>query len=121
MGWSLRSIDEIPGELSVMNYDTQQRIQINRLEADTSRETLGVHISPAGTWLEQKEALEKVLTSFRSLLKTAHLSKEDIKCAIKTMLWKNRISTSCIRYFKNRMGHYSPPNNSKCSERIADK
>ena len=41
LGWKLRAIEDMPGELLVWNFDTKARVPITRIEAWESRETLG--------------------------------------------------------------------------------
>ena len=45
-GWRIRTIEEMPGTLSIMNYETGERLTIDPTE---SREILGVQICPNGT------------------------------------------------------------------------
>ena len=78
----------MPGVLNIMNYDTGSREMVPRLHPHDACETLGVFISPDGTWKAQKEKMANTLQLFSSQLRTSGLSKADIKCALDCMLWK---------------------------------
>ena len=87
-GWELRSLQDMPGELSMLNYESGEREPVERLDTNIARETLGVYISPDGSWTAQKDSLAEILNKFSGQLKTANLSKSEVKCAIECMLWK---------------------------------
>ena len=87
-GWTLRDKEDMPGHLTIVDYDSNTRVVIDRIEAEESREILGVMISPDGTWKDQKSAISNIVNEFSTKLKSANLSKGDVKCAIDCMLWK---------------------------------
>ena len=88
LSWKLRNKQDMPGELSILNYDTKEREQISRIETDEAREVLGVHIAPTGNWGVQQTKIAKTLADFCKRLKHAYLSKDEVKCAIDVILWK---------------------------------
>ena len=73
LGWKLREITDMSGTLSMWNYETNEREEIERLQTDVARETFGVLISPYGSWEDQQVRLNKMMNEFTSRLKTSNL------------------------------------------------
>ena len=86
--WVPRSINEMPGDITVYDYSSQERVTIHRQEAFEARECLGVFISPCGSWKAQTVAISKKLELFGEKLRTSSLSKEETLTESKGMVWK---------------------------------
>ena len=78
----------MPGTLTIENYNTSSREEVERIETDVAREILGVFISPDGVWTTQQGKIAATLNEFSAKLKNAQLTKEEVKCALDSMMWK---------------------------------
>jgi hypothetical protein len=85
--WKYRSIEEMPGELSILDT-TGQRVTLNRHEPKVATETLGVWQAMDGNNKEQIAQLKKKTEDFAECMRTGYLSRNDAWYAINTTIMK---------------------------------
>ena len=86
--WELRTKEDMPGELSIMLYQSNERALKERQEPTEARECLGVFLSSCGSWSAQTSILEEKMKEFGGKLRIGNFTKEEAFTAARSMAWK---------------------------------
>jgi hypothetical protein len=76
-GWRYATIDESPGEITIRDITGDGRVELERLEVDEARETLGVFIAMDGNQTAQTEALMTKANAWADKVRTGHFSQAE--------------------------------------------
>jgi hypothetical protein len=85
--WNYKRITEVLGEIKVQNPQSELKV-LERLKVDDPRVTLGINISPEGTWEGKKSHLLEKVHKWVSRLKSGHLNQVDTWYALTGTIMK---------------------------------
>ena len=85
--WRLASAEETPFEISVLDHKGQ-RVVLDKLGPDDTKETLGTYVAPSGTMEDQVENMVAASKKWADQIRAGKLNKTNAWLALKTTIWK---------------------------------
>ena len=75
--WCYKSLQSIPGDISLHNDETQQKEPIERLAVHTGKKALGIFTRPDGKMKEEIQYLRGKTEDWATRIRTRHIRTED--------------------------------------------
>ena len=84
----LATKDETPFALYIRDSSSGQPVEIDRLDVNDARTTLGVNQCPSGCMVSQKERMIGITSKWAAQMKAGIIKKHEMWISVTMMLWK---------------------------------
>ena len=84
----LATKEETTFSIYMRDSKTGLRVEIDRLDPDEARTTLGVNLCPSGSMVSQKQRMIAVTTKWASQMQAGVIKKHEMWISVTMMLWK---------------------------------
>jgi hypothetical protein len=86
--WKLKSVEQSPGDLHIRMVDSEEQLNLHRVESEEAVESLGVMLNMEGTDKEQAVYLQQKGEDWAELIRSGRITKDDGWYALNTTIMK---------------------------------
>jgi hypothetical protein len=100
--WTLKSIDQSPGELQIRMVDSDELVNLKRVEPGKAVKTLGVMLNMEGTEDAQEIYLQQKCEDWAELILSGRITKNDACYALNTTIMKTfeyPMAATCLSHW----------------------